>query len=61
MKRRSLILPVMLFALLALVPLLATLGPRSFILAITTRIVILALAALSLDLLIGYGAMISFG
>ncbi|MDB5630287.1 MAG: branched-chain amino acid transporter permease [Tardiphaga sp.] len=61
MKRRSLILPIMLFALLALVPLLATLGPRSFILAITTRIVILALAALSLDLLIGYGAMISFG
>ena len=58
---RSYRLPLVLFALLALVPLLATLGPRSFILAIATRIVILALAAMSLDQLIGYGAMISFG
>lgn len=54
-------LPLVLFTLLALVPLLATLGPRSFLLAIGTRILILGLAALSLDLLIGYGAMISFG
>ena len=60
-RSRSHLLPLILFALLALVPLLATLGPRSFILAISTRILILALAAMSLDLLIGYGAMISFG
>ena len=58
---RAYLLPLILFALLALVPLLAMLGPRSFILAIGTRILILALAAMSLDLLIGYGAMISFG
>ena len=58
---RAYLLPLILFALLALVPLLAILGPRSFILAIGTRILILALAAMSLDLLIGYGAMISFG
>ena len=58
---RAYLLPLILFTLLALVPLLAILGPRSFILAIGTRILILALAAMSLDLLIGYGAMISFG
>ena len=60
-QSRSFLLPLILFALLAFVPVLATFGPRSFILAISTRILILALAAMSLDLLIGYGAMISFG
>ena len=60
-QSRHFLLPLFIFALLALVPVLATFGPRSFILAISTRILILALAAMSLDLLIGYGAMISFG
>jgi branched-chain amino acid transport system permease protein len=59
--RRRVLLPLVLFGLFALVPLFAVLGPTSFILALVTRIMILALAALSLDLLIGYGAMISFG
>lgn len=58
---RALILPVVVFALFALVPLVAAFGPKTFILALVTRIMILALAAMSLDLLIGYGAMISFG
>lgn len=53
--------PLLLFAALALVPLIALLGPASFITTIATRILILALAAMSLDLLIGYGAMVSFG
>ncbi|WP_375462088.1 branched-chain amino acid ABC transporter permease [uncultured Enterovirga sp.] len=57
----GIVLPLLLFAALALVPLLAKLGPESFILAIMTRVAILALAAMSLDLLIGYGGLVSFG
>jgi len=59
--RRVVVLPLIVFALFAALPLLAVYGPQSFILALVTRIMILALAAMSLDLLIGYGAMISFG
>lgn len=59
--RRTLILPVTIFAAFALVPLALLLGPQSYVLAVVTRIMILALGAMSLDLLIGYGAMISFG
>jgi branched-chain amino acid transport system permease protein len=58
---RRMLLPLVVFALFAAIPLLATFGPASFILALVTRIMILGLAAMSLDLLIGYGAMISFG
>lgn len=60
-RSRAFALPLIVFALFALLPLAAVLGPQSFILALVTRIMILALAAMSLDLLIGYGAMISFG
>jgi branched-chain amino acid transport system permease protein len=55
------VLPLVLFALFAFVPLAAGFGPKAFILALATRIMILGIAAMSLDLLIGYGAMISFG
>jgi branched-chain amino acid transport system permease protein len=58
---RPLVLPLVLLALFALVPLAASIGPKAFILALVTRIMILGIAAMSLDLLIGYGAMISFG
>ncbi len=58
---RAIILPVLIFAAFALVPLALLLGPQSYVLAVVTRIMILALGAMSLDLLIGYGAMISFG
>jgi branched-chain amino acid transport system permease protein len=58
---RSFVLPMVLFALFAIVPFAASFGPRTFILALVTRIMILGIAAMSLDLLIGYGAMISFG
>src|SRR5689334_242026 len=58
---RAYLLPLIIFAIFALVPLSALWGSQSFILALITRIMILALAAMSLDLLIGYGAMISFG
>jgi len=58
---RTFLLPLIAFAVFALVPLSALWGSQSYILALVTRIMILALAAMSLDLLIGYGAMISFG
>jgi len=59
--RRVVILPLLLFAIFALVPLAGLWGSQGFVLSIVTRIMVLALAAMSLDLLIGYGAMISFG
>ncbi|MGP1395766.1 MAG: branched-chain amino acid ABC transporter permease [Inquilinaceae bacterium] len=49
------------FAVLAAIPPLAHLGAEGYILSVVTRVMILALAAISLDLLIGYGGMISFG
>jgi branched-chain amino acid transport system permease protein len=58
---RVVVLPLIVFVLFALVPLSTLWGPQSYILALVTRIMILALAAMSLDLLIGYGALISFG
>jgi branched-chain amino acid transport system permease protein len=58
---RSTIIPVALFAILALLPVAAHFGASGFILSIVTRTMILGLAAMSLDLLIGCGAMISFG
>jgi branched-chain amino acid transport system permease protein len=58
---RAYLLPLIVFVIFALVPLSVLWGSQSFILALVTRIMILALAAMSLDLLIGYGAMISFG
>ena len=59
--RQSIVLPGILFALFAVVPIAAQFGASGFILAMLTRTMILALAAMSLDLLIGCGAMISFG
>ena len=42
-------------------PAVAKLGPESFVLSLMTRVVILALAAMSLDLLIGVCGLVSFG
>src|SRR3982750_2265071 len=46
---------------LALLPLYSSLSGNIFILTLFTRIVILALAAVSLNLIMGYGGMMSFG
>lgn len=48
-------------AIFALLPLLATLLDEPFLVSLFTRLAIYGLAAASLDLLIGYGAMVSFG
>ena len=50
-----------LFGLFALLPLAIMLGMDPFYLVIATRIMIFGIAALSLDLILGYGALVSFG
>src|SRR6516164_6255134 len=48
-------------ATLAIVPAYAALTGNAFALTLFTRVVILALAALSLNLIMGFGGMVSFG
>ena len=55
---RRLWLPILVFALLALVPFVWS---ERFILGLVTRAMIMAIGALSLDLILGYGALVSFG
>src|SRR5690606_14030645 len=50
-----------LLILLGLVPVIAHLLDDAFMLTLFTRIVIMALAAVSLNLILGYGGLISFG
>jgi branched-chain amino acid transport system permease protein len=58
---RRIVLPGLLFAALALAPFAAKLGAESFILSLLARAMIFGIAALSLDLILGYGALVSFG
>src|SRR5512145_3467020 len=57
----SILVFAVLLGLLAVAPLLARLGPESYILSLLTRAMILAIAVVSLDLLVGYGALVSLG
>jgi branched-chain amino acid transport system permease protein len=50
-----------LLAGMALIPLYAALTGNSFLMSLCTRIVILAMAAVSLNLIMGFGGMVSFG
>jgi len=52
---------VLLVLLLALVPVYAALTGSTFAMTLFARIMIMALAALSLNLIMGYGGMVSFG
>ena len=47
--------------ILALVPVYAALTGNTFMMTLFTRIVILAIAAVSLNLIMGFGGMVSFG
>ncbi|MFL5234456.1 MAG: branched-chain amino acid ABC transporter permease [Microvirga sp.] len=58
---RGYILPLLLFALFAVAPAFARHGGEGYILALVLRVMILGIAAMSLDLILGYGALISFG
>ena len=60
-RGRGRLLPLLLFGVLAVLPLLP-LGPsRGYILLLVSRVMVLGLAALSLDLILGAGGMVSFG
>jgi branched-chain amino acid transport system permease protein len=54
-------LAAILVAVLALLPVYTALSGDGFALTLFTRIVILAIAAVSLNLIMGYGGMVSFG
>ena len=64
-RRRSLFaghaVPIAIFLIFAVVPLFATFKSETYVLSLVTRVMIFAIAALALDLLIGYGALVSFG
>ncbi|WP_371747204.1 branched-chain amino acid ABC transporter permease [Acuticoccus sp. I52.16.1] len=59
--RGALVAGVILLALFAALPPVATAIGDPFLVVTATRILIFAIAALSLDLVLGFGAMVSFG
>jgi branched-chain amino acid transport system permease protein len=52
---------IVLLLILGLVPVYAALTGDTFVMTLFTRVLILAIAALSLNLIMGYGGMVSFG
>jgi branched-chain amino acid transport system permease protein len=50
-----------LVAILALVPVYSAITGNTFLMSLFTRIIILAMAAVSLNLIMGFGGMVSFG
>jgi branched-chain amino acid transport system permease protein len=58
---QSRIVPVVIFVCLAAVPLLGLFMRDGYILSLVSRVMVFALAALALDLILGYGALVSFG
>jgi len=50
-----------LFLIFALLPVFAAISGQGYLLSLFARVMIFSIAALSLDLLAGYGALISFG
>jgi len=59
--RTAEVLPVVIFLMLALVPVAALFSGGNYLLSLGSRVMIFAIAAVALDLLVGYGALISFG
>ncbi len=61
-RKVGLVLVVAIFAVLAIMPLLpAWVANERYLLSLLTRAMIFAIAAISLDLILGYGGLISFG
>ena len=58
---RSTLITVFVMAVLAIVPVIFQLTGQTFYLSLATRLVILAIAAVSLNLILGYGGLVSFG
>ena len=61
MTKLKLAVLVVAFILLALVPPIAAVIDEPFYISLFARIMVFAIAAVSLDLILGYGGMISFG
>jgi branched-chain amino acid transport system permease protein len=59
--RAGIAVPGLIFGILAALPVAAMLVPENYLLALGTRIMIFAIAAVALDLIVGYGALVSFG
>jgi branched-chain amino acid transport system permease protein len=60
MARRALV-PGAIFVVLALLPVAAALTRQQYLLDLATRVMVYAVAAVALDVLVGYGGLISFG
>lgn len=58
---RSTLITVFVMAVLAIVPVIFQMTGQTFYLSLATRLVILAIAAVSLNLILGYGGLVSFG
>jgi branched-chain amino acid transport system permease protein len=58
---RDVVLPGLIFLTLALLPLFASLTAERYLLDLATRVMVFAVAAVALDLVVGYGGLISFG
>jgi branched-chain amino acid transport system permease protein len=59
--RRDIILPALIFAAFALLPVIAALTSRQYLVDVGARMMVFAVAAVALDLLVGYAGLISFG
>jgi branched-chain amino acid transport system permease protein len=55
------VLPMLIFLVFALLPIVASLTTRQYLLDIGARMMVFAVAAVALDLLVGYAGLISFG
>jgi branched-chain amino acid transport system permease protein len=60
-RARRIILPAAIFLILALLPIAAALARQQYFVDLATRVMVYAVAAVALDLLVGYGGLISFG
>jgi branched-chain amino acid transport system permease protein len=54
-------LPAAIFLVFALIPVLSLLIGETYLLSLFARVMIFAIAAVALDLLVGYGGLVSFG
>jgi branched-chain amino acid transport system permease protein len=55
------ILPALIFLVFALLPIIASLTAKQYLLDVGARMMVFAVAAVALDLLVGYAGLISFG
>ncbi len=58
---RRIVVPAAIFLVLALLPVAAALTRQQYLLDLATRVMVYAVAAVALDVLVGYGGLISFG